>query len=169
MRGILINPDDRTIMDVEYDGDYKQIYKLIGASPFDVRQIKEGESLFFDDEFLLKIEEGDTKNYFIIEGLADPVGGCALILGVDGKGDSVSTKLEVEDVKVEWQTLQLKGWEPTRSFEDIHPVLGKVTHIVGPRPIFNKFEYNPNGRKLEKIDEDSKNKDQIMRRLFSGS
>ena len=149
MRGILINPNDQTVMDCEYDGDYKTIYKLIqnGDSPFDVRQIGdlEGESIFFDDEFLLKCREGEAKPYFYLNGVPDPIGGCALILGVDGEGDSVETKLTVEEVSanVRWALLTLTGWTPTTSREETHPVFGKINVVVGARPIFAESEVSP--------------------------
>jgi ABC-type amino acid transport substrate-binding protein len=32
MKALLINPIDKTIEEVEFDGDYKQIYKYIDAT-----------------------------------------------------------------------------------------------------------------------------------------
>ena len=39
MFGYLINPNDRTVKAVVYNGDYKEIYKLIDASTFECADI----------------------------------------------------------------------------------------------------------------------------------
>jgi hypothetical protein len=141
MRAILIDPESQTITTLEYAGSYQDIYKLIGANTFDVRPIMgPGESIFFDDEFLLKMKEGgDAKAFFILPGL-DPIAGKGLILGVNGGGESISTKVTVDWVKanIKFETLQLTGWTPGSRKEVEHPVYGKLTQIVGPRPIFDK-------------------------------
>ena len=53
MRAILINPEDKTVTEVDYDGDYKSIYKLIGCSTFDVvRTSTSNDGIYIDDEGL---------------------------------------------------------------------------------------------------------------------
>jgi len=53
MKAILINPFNQTITEVEYSGDYKEIYKLIECSTFDCVNIDDDNTLFVDDEGLL--------------------------------------------------------------------------------------------------------------------
>lgn len=149
MRGILIDPVMHSVRYVDYDGNYKDIYRLLEIeSPFDVRPISgtENESIFFDDEFLLKADEGGRPGaYFYMNGIPDPIGGRGLILGCTEEGESVETKLTVEDVRqnVRWKALTLKGFTPPRTEEKEHPVMGKTTVIIGPRPIFEEEDVLP--------------------------
>jgi hypothetical protein len=53
MKALLINPIEKTIEEVEYNGDYKQIYKYIDASPFGVVDIPNDDTIYIDDEGLL--------------------------------------------------------------------------------------------------------------------
>ena len=54
MRAILIDPFTETITEVEYSGDFKQIYNLINCNTFTVSAISDADDLFLDDEGLLK-------------------------------------------------------------------------------------------------------------------
>jgi len=150
MKAILIDPTERSIKLVEYDGNYRSIYKLIenGGSPFDVVRLEEDgqeESLFFDDEFLFKAEDGNPHDYFVLAGpdwnFPNPLGGKGLILGVDEEGASVATKLTVEKVQanVVFMSLLLKGWTPGQTKETDHPILGpKTPTYIGPTPQFER-------------------------------
>ena len=53
MKGILINPHEETITEVEYSGNYKEIYDIINCRTFDVAMAKENNDLYLDDEGLL--------------------------------------------------------------------------------------------------------------------
>ena len=55
-----------------------------------------------------------------------------LILGSDGEGNSVSTQLTVDDIKVSYRRMKLTGWTPMVT--ERTPV---QTIIRGPRPIFD--------------------------------
>ena len=50
MRGILINPFDTTITEVNYTGDYKEIYALTDCTTFDCVRIYETQDMYIDDE-----------------------------------------------------------------------------------------------------------------------
>ena len=53
MRAILIDPAKQTITEVDYDGDYQSIYKLIDCQTFAVPFVLENEdALYADDEGL---------------------------------------------------------------------------------------------------------------------
>lgn len=146
MKAILIDPTERTVTEVEHTNDYRNIYKLLDiTSPFDARQINEkGDTVFFDDEFLFKVEDGEPHDYFLLLGklaFGDAIGGKGLILG-STEGESVSTKLTVEEVRdnVAWLRRRLVGWSPSSESEIDHPLLGKAFQIVGPRPIFEEVD-----------------------------
>lgn len=100
MRAILIDPKNKSVSEVEYDGNYKSIYKLIDCGTFTVIQIDETESIIIDDEGLFKsLDSQEPDDFFLWEGYNQPLAGKGLILGVDREGESVATKLTVEEVK----------------------------------------------------------------------
>jgi hypothetical protein len=159
LRAILIDPETRAISEVEYEGVYTDIYNLIknDGSPFDVRPLADGEVLYFDDEFLLKVKEGEKKTYTFINGLPDPIGGRCLIVGTDGGGNDISSKITIDEVELNsrFRDLTLEGWTPGYSKEVEHPVHGMMTHIVGPRPIFKECDVQAE-RTIEQVQKDDK-------------
>jgi hypothetical protein len=164
LKAILIDPATRSITEVEYQGVYTDIYALIknDGSPFDVRSLRGTNSVvYFDDEFLLKVKKGDTKPYVFINGVPDPLGGRALIVGTDGGGNDIDTELTVEDFEdnVRFQDLTFLGWEPGYQKEVDHPTYGKVSQIVGPRPRFRECDVSGTRRDVEDIKEDNKHYD----------
>lgn len=138
MRAILIDPVARTVTEVDYDGNYKSIYRLIEAHPFQVLQINETESVFIDDEGLL--HEPSPTHYFRFGTDGHPVSGKGLVLGVDDEGESVATQLTIAELQdmIQFVRLRFVG------FEDIsgkvnHPIFGIVEQI-GQRAVFAPFE-----------------------------
>lgn len=97
MKAILIDVHKQEIKEVDFDGNHKSIYSLIDCNTFDVVGIDNKNTLFIDDEGLLK----DDQLYFEYAGDENSVrlGGSALILGYDEEGNSVATTLDVETVK----------------------------------------------------------------------
>jgi hypothetical protein len=114
MRAYLIDPIERRITEVDYDGNYKSIYKLIDCERFDcVRFSDNGDCAYVDDEGLFVENQG----FFKIEGYPQPVAGKALVLGTDEEGGSVS---------------------PILSFDEIwHKVLFGVLIQIGGRVLFS--------------------------------
>lgn len=103
MKAILIDPSDKTIKEVSYNGDYTKIYDFIGneCTTFACTDIAKGESIYYDDEGLYHENIGGI----MMPGWANPVVGRCLVLGIDySNGDSVGTKTTVEEVKamVSW-------------------------------------------------------------------
>lgn len=91
----LIDPEAKTVTEVTYDGDFRSIYRLIGAEAFDAARFdEEGDTVFVDDEGLFKPYE-----YFMIQGYSQPLAGKGLVLGSDEEGDSVKPRLTLEVVK----------------------------------------------------------------------
>ena len=100
MKAILINPKLQTINEINYSGDYKDIYKLTECStftaiyPFDNCE----DTIYLDDEGLLK-----SSNYcFTVrcdDGRNEPLMGNALILGTDEEGDSKDVETSIDEIK----------------------------------------------------------------------
>lgn len=97
MNAYLIDPFARTITTVEYSGDYKQIYDLIGADCFDLARInREGDAIFVDDEGLIR----DTEQAFFLHAdYPNPLAGKGLVLGSDSEGESVAPHTTLDELK----------------------------------------------------------------------
>jgi len=99
MRAILIDPFTQTIEEVDYSGDYKDIYGLIQCELFSTVYCLE-DTLFVDDEGLYVKDQ----RYFKVAGYPQPLAGRGLLLGTNEEGDSVdaTAKLSVLEKVIEW-------------------------------------------------------------------
>jgi hypothetical protein len=109
MKALLINPQARTITEVDYNGDYKHIYTLIDSALFDIVRIDAKETIFVDDEGLVN-GKAQTVGMFRVAG-RNPVvlAGKGLVLSTDTTGDSIATTLTIEQL-----TLMIDFVEPVR-------------------------------------------------------
>jgi len=99
---LLIDPVTRTITEVEYDGDSRNIALLLSdaehgikCSTFTAIYPVDGLTIFVDADGLLN----EPKYFFRHEGYAPPLAGRGLALGANGKGDSVAAPLTIDDLK----------------------------------------------------------------------
>lgn len=98
MKAILVDPFARTITEVEYTGDYTNIYEHIQAQAFDVVRInRKGDAIFVDDEGL--INGNENQQFFGWIGYVNPIAGRGLILGTDDEGESISPSIDIETAK----------------------------------------------------------------------
>lgn len=98
MKAILIDPFTKTVTEVEYAGEYKQICDYIQAPLFTVIKLNaEEDSLFIDDEGWI-IDQTDQQ-YFWWEGYGQMLAGRGLILGTDEEGDSIAPTITLEEVQ----------------------------------------------------------------------
>jgi hypothetical protein len=81
MRAILIDPFTQTIEEVDYSGDYKDIYSLIECDLFTTVYLPNtsDDTLFVDDEGLYV----ENQRFFKIDGFEQPLAGRGLLLGTD--------------------------------------------------------------------------------------
>jgi hypothetical protein len=86
MRAILLDAKTRTVSEVDYDGDYKSIYGLIGCQCFTVVQLGNGDDLYVDDEGLLTMNESTV--FIQTPWYPTPLAGSGLILSCDDEGES---------------------------------------------------------------------------------
>ena len=96
MKAILIDVKTQEIKEVEHDDTLQNIYDLIDCRAFDLVRIDDVNSIFVDDEGILK------DNLYFEYSVSDRVfqlAGNGLVLGVDDKGNSISATLTVEDVE----------------------------------------------------------------------
>jgi len=82
MKAYLIDPYEGSIEEVEYSGDYEDIYKLIDCPMFDcVRINRNGDTIYIDDMGLYK----DNQEFFMVEGYHSPLCGKALVFTMNLK------------------------------------------------------------------------------------
>ena len=93
MRAYLIDPEHKSVSEVDYNGDYRNIYEHIKADCFDAAGFNnKGDAVFVDDEGLLH----DPEFFFRIEGNPNPLAGRGLVLGTDAEGESISPTVTLD-------------------------------------------------------------------------
>lgn len=97
MRALLIDPEAHDVREVEYTGDYRQIYELIGAEPFDVFYLPDStDACFVDDEGTMRRPLPPS---FLVLGYPHELFGRGLVLGTDGRGNSIEPKLTLDELR----------------------------------------------------------------------
>lgn len=98
MKSILIDPFTRTIKEVEYDGDFHQIYEFIHCDTFDCVRVNEnGDAIFVDDEGLIS---GKEQAFFGWLGYPQPLAGRGIVLGSNlTDGESADTTITLEEAR----------------------------------------------------------------------
>lgn len=109
MRGIMIDPFTRTIMEVETSASLLDMYDLLQVDLITVVRLTEDHAMILDDEGLLKNK--DAQAYFILDGSNQPFAGRALILG-DNYGENKDATMKVADVAGIVTFLDNKDVEP---------------------------------------------------------
>lgn len=99
MKAFLINPFEKSITEVEHNGDYREIYKLCDYQTFDVVRLEEGDGIYVDDEGLLKTIAADSFFSLPATHPHQAYVGKALVLGCDEEGNSTSPKISLEELK----------------------------------------------------------------------
>jgi hypothetical protein len=96
MNAILIDPFKQEITEMDWDGDYMSIAKILdcqwitGAYPPDM----DHDVIYVDDEGLYV----DDQRFFMISGYPHPIAGYGLILGTDEVGDAIPPKSNVDEL-----------------------------------------------------------------------
>ena len=94
MKAILIDPTNKTIAEVEFDGDFEQIYQLMDCQTFECIEIDRSNTLYIDEEGRFK----DNRKLFTYAPYRRPLIGKALILGHNSEGESTAATVKLQDV-----------------------------------------------------------------------
>lgn len=105
MRAIFIDPSTSEIKEVEYSGNFEDIYTILGVSTFEVQQIDEKNDIYCDEEGLLK-----PISYGFQYGDNQPLVGKGLIIGQGDEGESVGATISLNDVKKNIIMFNDKNW-----------------------------------------------------------
>ena len=133
MKAYLIDPNNRKITEVDYTGDFRNIYTHIGAECFDVARFGETDCVFVDDEGLIK---GPVYQFFAVQGYPAPLAGKGLVLGTDEEGNSISPSIDLAWLKsnVYWVELlgpRMFGVTKGRKTEITNDVEAKLAQLMG--------------------------------------
>lgn len=130
MRGILINPMDRTVMDIETDGELASLYQLLQCSIIEAFELPANHILWLDEEGLYA---QPPKPFFIIEGYEyQPFCGLGLILGrMHEDMDSAHLPLDFIHERVRWPDIEFMGMDISHEEREhmgrsIHAIVGKA-------------------------------------------
>lgn len=112
MRAILIDPEKRSVTEIQIGKDYKEIYKAIDCSCFSCPiEYDNADTLYCDDEGLFK----DQKGGVIMKDWDYPVLGKMLVLGTDiesGESKDAESTLEFFTNQIRWlNDYEAKGWQ----------------------------------------------------------
>ena len=100
MKAILINPEKKEVTEVEYSGDYQDIYKLIDCKTFDiVRTSVSNDGVYVDDEGLFAKEQAYWKFDYCNDQPHIKLVNKGLVLGCNDEGDSIAPESTVDYIK----------------------------------------------------------------------
>lgn len=106
MRTILIDPEAQTIEELDFEGNYKDIQRIIGCSCFttvsvgNARIVKTpNDALFIDDEGLL------NPSGFVFQFYDAKLVGKGLIIGCNDEGESAPAGIDISEVRNNTQWL----------------------------------------------------------------
>jgi hypothetical protein len=103
---LLIDPFEKTITPVYYDGDFHSIYNLIDCSTFDVVRCGKYD-LFVDDEGLFK----EGQKFFAVFDYPQPLAGKALVAGCDEEGNTIEPSITIEELEARLLWVDGVIWE----------------------------------------------------------
>jgi hypothetical protein len=96
MRGLLIDPKAKTITEVVYTDDYKNIYEHIGADCFDMLRLNQTTDIYVDDNGL---SSGKDLGLFYVNGKYPAIlAGKGLVLGRKGE-HTVATDMDINELR----------------------------------------------------------------------
>ena len=101
MRAILIDPFERKIQEVDFDGELFSAHKLMDCSLVEAMPANpfgNSDNILLDEEGRLKSDR--HQEYFELEGWHEGyLCGRALIVGSDGAGEMAEALTDIEDVR----------------------------------------------------------------------
>lgn len=104
---LLINPYDKTIAPVYWDGELSSLYAILGCSCVAVASCGRYD-LFVDDEGLFK----QNQKFFVVSDyMYQPLAGMALAVGVDEKGNTIPPNITLEELEARVLFVDCVIWE----------------------------------------------------------
>lgn len=93
MKAFVINSEERTIEEVEYSGDYRDIYRLGDFDHFEVAGFNShGDGVYVDGDGLFKVGQ----YFFSVRGYPQPLAGNGVVLGCNEEGETVEPTVTLD-------------------------------------------------------------------------
>lgn len=94
MKAYFIDSENRTITETEIK-NWQEISPKIGCELFTIVGMENSDSLYVDDEGLLKPQN----NFFLYSEYPQPLAGNGIVLGTNDEGESVEPKISLDELK----------------------------------------------------------------------
>ena len=104
---LLINPYDKTITPIYWDGELSSLYAILGCSCVAVASCGPYH-LFVDEEGLFKPNQ---KFFVASDHMFHPLAGMALAVGVDEDGNTVPPDITLEELEASVMFVDAVVWE----------------------------------------------------------
>jgi hypothetical protein len=99
MKAILVDAVEKTVREVEYDGDLETAYRLLRCDLVDVVHLDDGDVMFVDDEGLLTSDDDDSP-FFVLRSNGWTFAGSGLIVGdADDEGETTPCTVGADAVR----------------------------------------------------------------------
>jgi len=99
VRAYLIDPANRSIEEVtltQKPSALAELYKLLDCSTITAVTLDDKETVYCDDEGLLK---GPVYQFFSFKGFDEPIAGKGLVIGIDRDGNDASPTQSLENIR----------------------------------------------------------------------
>jgi hypothetical protein len=103
MKGILIDPKNKSITEVEHDDSLQDIYMHTDCDCITTVRIDGRDTIYVDDNGLFR----NPQHFFTFRHYPSPLAGKGLVLGADQAGESISpehTTIESLEADIRWIT-----------------------------------------------------------------
>lgn len=96
MKAFFIDPFNRKVTEIDYNGDYREISKMLACDIFTCATFNKKQDTFYvDDEGLFKA----NRMFFEHHGYPSPLCGFGLVLGTTPSGDSCEPTVTLEELE----------------------------------------------------------------------
>lgn len=127
-RALLVNPFEKTLTEVDHDGELHSIYAALdcASTGIDTVALSPVCVMYVDDEGLFKPEQ----RFFQLVPGAPVIGGKAIIFGLDAEGGNISHDLIVDKVRdaCTFPDIVFDGTKDSVQQGD-HPAFGEITEF----------------------------------------
>lgn len=150
MRVIVIDADKKTVEEVEVDGKhtYDELKRLLNGAWLEAVAMADGEYLYVDEEFLLKPDAKTATEWFIVRpagpivGHPQPMRPIGVLAGIGADGDTVATRLTLEQVRASVQFVR-KTYQGFTVTEGKTELLGKPAFLIERHAHFSDLPPDP--------------------------
>jgi hypothetical protein len=95
LKAFLIDPKERTITEVSYDGNLEHMYELLSCRSVDAVQINsDRDTIYIDDEGMFV----EDQSFFYCKSFQNPLAGRGLVVGTDDEGSDIEPKVSLEEL-----------------------------------------------------------------------